>query len=256
MTQREWLWANAAMHSRSFVHGDLKVHCTCPGIDMANHRDRPTAAVRLAPNSPNKFAPSDPNTLNKSTPTSHVPANSPAVAAEAATLTHPPGYLAAAAAAAAEDVSRDSVSAAGEGEIKPTEYLAAAAAEDKPRDSVSAAGEDEIARRDSQGLAARLELVVGATPVPAGSEVTISYGRWSNDVFLLLFGFVPVGNAADAVVLFDGEDDWACAVREAAQAACARSGALREQGKLAEAMEAAARQVFEHGAQRCVCVVW
>ena len=36
----------------------------------------------------------------------------------------------------------------------------------------------------------------------AGQEVTISYGSWPNDVFLLFFGFMPEGNEHDAVVLF------------------------------------------------------
>ena len=35
-----------------------------------------------------------------------------------------------------------------------------------------------------------------------GEEVTISYGNWPNDVFLLFFGFVPDSNQHDAVVLF------------------------------------------------------
>ena len=36
----------------------------------------------------------------------------------------------------------------------------------------------------------------------AGEEVTISYGAFPNDVFLLFFGFVPTPNPHDAVPLF------------------------------------------------------
>ena len=35
-----------------------------------------------------------------------------------------------------------------------------------------------------------------------GEEVTISYGSWPNDVFLLFFGYVDAGNPNDAVCLF------------------------------------------------------
>ena len=38
-------------------------------------------------------------------------------------------------------------------------------------------------------------------------EVTISYGNWPNDVFLLFFGFVPDNNQHDAVVLFHSLED-------------------------------------------------
>jgi len=37
--------------------------------------------------------------------------------------------------------------------------------------------------------------------------VTISYGDWPNDVFLLFFGFLPEGNQHDSVVLFDALQD-------------------------------------------------
>lgn len=36
----------------------------------------------------------------------------------------------------------------------------------------------------------------------AGSEVTISYGPWPNEVFYLFFGFVPKENPFDMAVLF------------------------------------------------------
>ena len=41
----------------------------------------------------------------------------------------------------------------------------------------------------------------------AGEEVTISYGAWPNDVFLLFFGFLPEQNEHDAVVLFHSLPD-------------------------------------------------
>lgn len=41
----------------------------------------------------------------------------------------------------------------------------------------------------------------------SGEEVTISYGDWPNDVFLLFFGFLPEGNQHDSVVLFHGLQD-------------------------------------------------
>lgn len=39
--------------------------------------------------------------------------------------------------------------------------------------------------------------------------MTISYGDWPNDVFLLFFGFLPEGNQHDSVVLFDTLQDLA-----------------------------------------------
>ena len=41
----------------------------------------------------------------------------------------------------------------------------------------------------------------------AGKEVTISYGNWPNDLFYLLFGFVPEENPYDSVVLFRNLED-------------------------------------------------
>ena len=40
-----------------------------------------------------------------------------------------------------------------------------------------------------------------------GEEVTISYGNWPNDVFLLFFGFLPDNNQHDAIVLCHGLGD-------------------------------------------------
>lgn len=49
-------------------------------------------------------------------------------------------------------------------------------------------------------------LMIRSLPVPpnlrAGQEVTISYGNWPNDLFFLLFGFVPEPNPNDSVVMF------------------------------------------------------
>lgn len=43
--------------------------------------------------------------------------------------------------------------------------------------------------------------------VSAGQEVTIDYGRWPNDVYLLFYGFIPAYNMWDSVVLFDKLQD-------------------------------------------------
>ena len=40
-----------------------------------------------------------------------------------------------------------------------------------------------------------------------GEEVSISYGDWPNDVFLLFFGFLPDSNPHDSVVLFQSLHD-------------------------------------------------
>ena len=52
--------------------------------------------------------------------------------------------------------------------------------------------------------------------VRAGEEVTISYGAFPNDVFLLFFGFVPDPNPHDAVPLFADLLDLVTAAAEAA----------------------------------------
>ena len=45
--------------------------------------------------------------------------------------------------------------------------------------------------------------MAGPEGIPAGQEVTISYGsHWPNEAFLLLFGFAPDGNPSDGVVIF------------------------------------------------------
>lgn len=51
------------------------------------------------------------------------------------------------------------------------------------------------------------ELVAGEQGIQKGEEVTISYGKWPNDVFLLLFGFIPKGNEYDGLVLFQNLDE-------------------------------------------------
>jgi hypothetical protein len=37
--------------------------------------------------------------------------------------------------------------------------------------------------------------------------VTISYGAWPNDLFFLLFAFLPDPNPHDSLVLFDGAEE-------------------------------------------------
>jgi len=51
------------------------------------------------------------------------------------------------------------------------------------------------------------ELVAGEQGIQKGEEVTISYGKWPNDVFLLFFGFIPKENENDSVVLFQNLDE-------------------------------------------------
>ena len=58
----------------------------------------------------------------------------------------------------------------------------------------------------------------------AGEEVTISYGAFPNDVFLLFFGFVPAANPHDAVPLFADLGDLVAAA--AAGLPAAARGAL------------------------------
>ena len=53
----------------------------------------------------------------------------------------------------------------------------------------------------------------------SGAEVTISYGAFPNDVFLLFFGFVPDPNPHDAVLLFADLHDLASVAAETASAA-------------------------------------
>jgi hypothetical protein len=47
------------------------------------------------------------------------------------------------------------------------------------------------------------QLVVGEEGISAGDEVTISYGPWDNDRYLLHYGFVPDFNPHDKVTLFE-----------------------------------------------------
>ncbi|DBB02689.1 TPA: hypothetical protein ACH3X3_011645 [Trebouxia sp. C0006] len=54
---------------------------------------------------------------------------------------------------------------------------------------------------------AMFQLLSGPGGIRNGEEVTISYGDWPNDVFLLFFGFLPEGNQHDSVVLFDTVQD-------------------------------------------------
>ncbi|GIL67250.1 hypothetical protein Vafri_20683 [Volvox africanus] len=51
----------------------------------------------------------------------------------------------------------------------------------------------------------RFNLVAGEAGIRCGEEVTISYGRWPSEAFLLLFGFVPTTGTSVAAV--GGGDD-------------------------------------------------
>jgi len=98
----------------------------------------------------------------------------------------------------------------------------------------------------------RFELVAGEAPIPAGEEVTISYGAWPNDLFFLLFGFVPDNNPHDAVVLFDGAEEALRFLNDTAE----QSGAPHWKGDgLAGSMEAAAEALAEVDFSRLL-VTW
>jgi len=51
------------------------------------------------------------------------------------------------------------------------------------------------------------QLCAGEDGIEEGKEVTISYGSWPNDVFLLFFGFCPDANTNDSVVLFQDHEE-------------------------------------------------
>lgn len=53
-------------------------------------------------------------------------------------------------------------------------------------------------------------LISSPRPLASGSEVTITYGSWTNEVFLLLFGFIPSPNPNDVLILFPCLLDLAC----------------------------------------------
>lgn len=66
-----------------------------------------------------------------------------------------------------------------------------------------AAALDEVCPPEAAAAAAaeasRFELVADAERgIAAGEEVTIGYGSWPSDVFLLFFGFAPALNPHDA----------------------------------------------------------
>lgn len=71
-----------------------------------------------------------------------------------------------------------------------------------PGSCQGAAALDEVCPPDTAAAAAaepsRFELVAGEQGIAAGQEVTISYGSWPSDVFLLFFGFVPADNPHDS----------------------------------------------------------
>lgn len=71
-----------------------------------------------------------------------------------------------------------------------------------PGSCQGAAALDEVcppaAAAASAAEPSRFELVAGEEGVAAGQEVTISYGSWPSDVFLLFFGFAPHDNPHDS----------------------------------------------------------
>lgn len=71
-----------------------------------------------------------------------------------------------------------------------------------PGASQGAAALEEVCPPAAAAAAAqepsRFELVAGEEGIAAGDEVTISYGSWPSDVFLLFFGFAPGGNPHDS----------------------------------------------------------
>ena len=71
-----------------------------------------------------------------------------------------------------------------------------------PGSCQGAAAVDEVAPPSAAAAAAaepsRFELVAGEEGVAAGAEVSISYGSWPSDVFLLFFGFAPAFNPHDS----------------------------------------------------------
>lgn len=72
---------------------------------------------------------------------------------------------------------------------------------------------EEIAPLDDLQCAdeSQFQLVVGADGIPAGDEITISYGQcWPNDIYLLFFGWCPEEDSIhDMVVLFQNVEDMA-----------------------------------------------
>lgn len=69
-------------------------------------------------------------------------------------------------------------------------------------------------------------------------EVTISYGNWPNDVFLLFFGFLPDNNQHDAVVLFHTlEELVSCYLAAAQQQTTGQSTSQQQQPRQALAQQ-------------------
>jgi hypothetical protein len=56
--------------------------------------------------------------------------------------------------------------------------------------------------REGEGSDGQWEMVVSAdVDIPRGTEVFLSYGPRGNDVFLLHYGFLPLGNPVSQVLL-------------------------------------------------------
>lgn len=74
-----------------------------------------------------------------------------------------------------------------------------------PGSCQGAAALDEVcppaAAAASAAEPSRFELVAGEEGIAEGQEVTISYGSWPSDVFLLFFGFAPHDNPHDSGAL-------------------------------------------------------
>ncbi|KAL4421162.1 hypothetical protein ABPG77_000797 [Micractinium sp. CCAP 211/92] len=77
----------------------------------------------------------------------------------------------------------------------------------------------------------RFELVTGEAGIAAGEEVTISYGSWPSDVFLLFFGFAPRDNPNDSAVIFYDLFDLASFKLRSVDAAQGAAGGQAEQAE-------------------------
>jgi hypothetical protein len=66
-----------------------------------------------------------------------------------------------------------------------------------------------VAAASAAASAAAAAAAAGPDGIPAGEQVCISYGSWPAEPFLLLWGFVPQPNPADAVVVFSSLQEMA-----------------------------------------------
>eukprot|EP00667_Euglena_gracilis_P006316 EG_transcript_6372 len=77
--------------------------------------------------------------------------------------------------------------------------------------------EAEVSDAPPSGEPPALEMRAEEAGLEKGQEVTISYGKWPNEVFYLFFGFVPRDNPHDDVVLFGDAQELAVACDEVLQ---------------------------------------